>query len=101
MSNGESTPAPEVRPAAAPPPASAGSGPWLFRAAVLVAVVGAVSVIAWSFGMVYFPRQKQARELVTQVERLSAEVDELDRQWPKAAVEQLTNQLQQVDFEAV
>jgi hypothetical protein len=95
MSNGNSTPAPEARPKAAAP--NGVSHDWLFRAAILVAVLGAVAVIWWSLVAVYFPRQKQARDLIAQVERLSSEVDDLDRQWPRAAAEAITNQFRQAN----
>jgi hypothetical protein len=81
----------------AAPPTTNGNPEWLFRAAVLVAVVGAVAVIWWSFGVVYLPRQKQARELITQVERLSTEVDNLERAWPKEMAEKVAKQYPQVD----
>jgi hypothetical protein len=98
MSNGESAPAPEVRPTAPAPPRNAGYRDRLFRVIILVAVLGSVAVIWWSFGRVLSPRQQQSRELSLQVARLSAEVDDLDRQWTQAQMANVTNQFSQVDF---
>ena len=98
MSNGDSAPAPEARPPAAAPPRDAGQGDLLFRAVILVLVLGSVAVIWWSLVMVLFPRMKQSRELSSTVSRLSAEVDDLERQWTKAGPGQVSNQFSQVDL---
>ena len=98
MSNGESAPAPEARATAPAPPRNAGYRDRLFRVIILVAVLGSVAVIWWSFGRVLSPRQQQSRELSLQVARLSAEVDDLDRQWTQAQMANVTNQFSQVDF---
>ena len=98
MSNGESAPAPEARATAPAPPRNAGYRDRLFRVIILVAVLGSVAVIWWSFGRVLSPRQQQSRELSLQVGRLSAEVDDLDRQWTQAQMANVTNQFSQVDF---
>jgi hypothetical protein len=98
MSNGESAPAPEARPPITAPPRNAGYRDRLFRAITLVAVLGSVAVIWWSFVMVLLPRLKESRELSSRVSRLSAEVDELDHQWTKAGAEQVSNQFSQVDL---
>jgi hypothetical protein len=61
-------------------------------------VLGSVAVIWWSLVMVLFPRMKQSRELSSTVSRLSAEVDDLERQWTKAGPGQVSNQFSQVDL---
>jgi hypothetical protein len=99
MSSEDSAPAPEVRPTAPTPPRNAGSGDRLFRVIILVAVLGSVALIWWSFVRVLLPRQQQARELSLRVSRLSAEVDDLDHQWTQAQMAQVTNQFSQVDLE--
>jgi hypothetical protein len=80
------------------PPRKAGYGDLLFRVIILVAVLGSVAMIWWSFGRVLSPRQRQSRELSLQVARLSAEVDELDHQWTQAQIATVTNQFSQVDL---
>ena len=98
MSNGESAPVPAARPPDAEPARNAGHGDRLFRAIILVAVLGSVVMIWWSFVRVLLPRQKQSRELGSTVSRLSAEVDDLERQWTRADAEQVSNQFRQVDL---
>jgi hypothetical protein len=99
MSNGESTPASEARPAAAAAGTErkASFRDRLFRAVILVVVLGCVAVIYWSFAHVMAPRLKESRELSSQVFRLSTEVDDLERQWTRASAGQLSNQFSQVD----
>ncbi len=65
---------------------------------ILAAVLGSVAMIWWSFGLVLSPRQRQSRELTLQVARLSAEVDDLDRQWTKAQIAEVTSRFSQVDL---
>jgi hypothetical protein len=65
---------------------------------ILAVVLDSVGLIWWSFGLVLAPRQKQSRELSLKVARLSTEVDDLDRQWTKAQIAQVTNQFSRVDF---
>ena len=96
MSNGESAPAPAARPPAAAPRSNTGHGDRLFRAITLIMVLGSVVVIWWSFALVLFPQQKQSRELSSLVSRQSAEVDDLEHVWNKAAAAQVTNQFGQV-----
>jgi hypothetical protein len=100
MSNGESAPAPAARPLpqSGTPPRNAGYRDRLFRVIILVAVLGSVAVIWWSFVMVLLPRLKESRELSSRVSRLSAEVDDLEHQWTKAGAEQVSNQFSQVDL---
>jgi hypothetical protein len=98
MSSEDSAPAPEVRPTAPAPPRDAGYRDQLFRAIILVVVLGSVAMIWWSFGRVLSPRQQQSRELSLQVGRLSAEVDDLDRQWTQAQITNVTHQFSQVNF---
>jgi hypothetical protein len=96
MSNGESAPAPETRPPADVPPRDAGFRERLFRAITFVAVVGSVAVICWSYFGLLAPRLKQSRQLSSEVARLSAEVDGLERQWTDADAQQMSNKFSQV-----
>jgi hypothetical protein len=98
MSSEDSAPAPEVRPPAGVPPRKAGYGDLLFRVIILVAVLGSVAMIWWSFVLVLLPRQQQAKDLSLRVSRLSAEVDDLDGQWTQAQMTNVTNQFSQVDL---
>ncbi len=78
------------------PPREAGHRDRLFRVIILMAVLGSVAIVWWSFGLVLSPRQQQSRELSLQVARLSGEVDNLDRQWTPAQIAALTNRFRQV-----
>ncbi len=97
MSNGEPVRTAVVRPPGATPRRAADRRDLLFRGVILAAVLGSVSLIWWSFGLVLSPRLEQSRQLAMRVSRLSSEVDDLDRQWPKAAVEQLSNQVHRAE----
>jgi hypothetical protein len=92
MSNGESAPVIEPRPAAAAPPRDVSS---LFRVVILVAVLASVALIWWSVFATLTPRLKESRELGSSVARMSAEVEGLDHQWSKEAVAQVTNRFSQ------
>ena len=65
-------------------PASANSKEWLFRLLVAVLLVGAFSLVGWSFFRKLLPLQKQSRDLGMQVVRLSADVDEMQRKLEKS-----------------
>jgi hypothetical protein len=100
MSPGESTPRPEPRALSQGPGAirKGGYRGWLFRVLILAVVLDSVALVWWSFGLVLSPKQKQSRELSLKVARLSAEVDDLERQWTPTKLAQLTNQFAQVNF---
>ncbi len=93
MSNGDSAPAPEVQ----PPASDAGSRDRLFRIIALAAVGGSAALICWSFFSVLAPRIQQSRELSSTVSRLSAEVEDLERQWPADVATQVSNKFSRVD----
>lgn len=57
---------------------------WLFRALIVLALLGSVSVAWWSLTHVLIPLQVQSRELSTRVSRLSSEVDELELKWARS-----------------
>ena len=78
---------------------SAPYGAWVFRAIILVAVLGSVAVILWSLFVLLFPRLRQSRELSSAVARLSAAVDGLEQEWTEAEAAQVRNRRRQVDFE--
>jgi hypothetical protein len=63
----------------------------LFRVGVFVLLVSSLALAWWSYFYVLGNRQKQVRDLTTQVSRLSAEVDELDRKWSPDDAGALTN----------
>ena len=100
MSMGESAPAPELRspPQRSVAPRNGSYRAWLFRVLILAVLLDSVGLVWWSFGLVLIPRQKQSRELSLKVARLSAEVDDLDRQWTPAQMAQVTNQFSRVYF---
>ena len=98
MSNGESAPAPEARLTTPPAkPAVAVRQFWLFRAVILVVVLGSVAVAWWSFARVMAPRLKESRDLSSRIAQLSAEVDDLDRQWTRESAAKMTNEFSRAE----
>jgi len=63
---------------------------------ILAVILSSVGLAWWSFAKVLPPLQDRNRELSSTVSRLGTEVDELDRRWPKAAADQVTNNYQRV-----
>src|SRR6266700_2684966 len=68
----------------------------MFRIVILAVILSSVGLAWWGFAKVLPPLQDKYRELSSTVSRLGTEVDELDRQWPKAAVDQVTKSYQQI-----
>ncbi len=68
----------------------------MFRIVILAVILSSVGLAWWGFAKVLPPLQDKYRELSSTVSRLGTEVDNLDRQWPKAAAEQVTNNYQRV-----
>ena len=68
----------------------------MFRIVILAVILSSVGLAWWSFAKVLPPLQDKNRELSSTVSRLGTEVDEMDRQWPKAAADQVTNNYQRV-----
>src|SRR5438445_490589 len=68
----------------------------MIRIAILAVMLSSVRLVRWGLAKVLPPLQDKYRELSATVSRLGTEVDELDRRWPKAAAEQVTNNYQRV-----
>src|SRR5882672_9342746 len=68
----------------------------MFRIVILAVILISVGLAWWSFAKVLPPLQYKIRELSATVSRLGTEVDEMDRQCPKAAADQVTNNYQRV-----
>ncbi len=81
---------------------SAGSGQrlnlknWLIRGGVLILITGSVAVAWWSLTQVLVPRQKLSQDLSTHVARLSAQVDDLERQRTSEDAARINSQFEQV-----
>lgn len=71
----------------------------IFRLVILAVILSSVGLAWWSFAKVLPPLQDKNRELSSTVSRLGTEVDDLDRRWPKAAADQVTNNYQRVRAE--
>jgi outer membrane murein-binding lipoprotein Lpp len=68
----------------------------IFRLVIVAVILSSVGLAWWSFAKILPPLQDKGRELSAAVSRLGTEVDELDRQWPKAAAEQVAKSYQLV-----
>src|SRR5258707_6183100 len=71
----------------------------IFRLVIVAVILSSVGLAWWSFAKVLPPLQEKDRELSSTVSRLGTEVDQLDRQWSKAAADQVTNSYQRIRSE--
>lgn len=76
---------------------SANSNEWRFRLLVAGLIIGACSLLGWTFFRKLAPLQQQSRELSGQVARLSAEADALERNWEKSDPEQVNRDFGRVN----
>ncbi len=60
-----------------------------FRLLTVFAIIAALAVALWSLFGVWFPIQKESQEQTSRLARMSDEVDQLDRKWPKAEIERV------------
>lgn len=70
---------------------AAASNELIFRVAIAAFLVISIALLWWVFCRTYTPRVRQSHELAASISRLSAEVEQLDHDWPKADIERLTN----------
>jgi hypothetical protein len=68
----------------------------LFRLINVVLIAGSIAFAWWTFSQRLVPLQKQSRELSSSLNRLSAEVDVLERKWPKVDREQIRTDYKEV-----
>jgi hypothetical protein len=61
----------------------------VFRVVIVVVILVSVAVAYWSFFNQLLPLQKQARSTVARVSSMAAQVDQLERRWPPAQVEEI------------
>ena len=59
------------------------------RVVVIGLLLISAGLFCWSYYRVYLPRQKITRNLNITVEKLAAEVDEMDRHWSKSDIGQI------------
>src|SRR5438045_5496108 len=71
------------RPAALVQTSGTDSRQLLLRLGIAVVLAGAIFLTWWSLTQVLGPRQQESRELSTRVSQLSAQVEDMDRKWPK------------------
>jgi len=62
---------------------------WIGRVVVFSLLLASVGLLCWSYYRVYLPRQKITRDLNVTVEKLAAEVDDMERHWSKADIGQI------------
>jgi hypothetical protein len=68
----------------------------LFRLINVVLIAGSIAFAWWTFSQRLVPLQKQSRELSSSLNRLSAEVDVLERKWPKVDRDQIRTDYKEV-----
>ena len=66
------------------PMRSTGTWEFAFRALTVLVILAALALAWWSLFEVWLPAQKEAQERTSRLARLSDEVDQLNRKWPKA-----------------
>ena len=62
---------------------------WIGRVVVFSLLLASVGLLCWSYYRVYLPRQKITRDLNVTVEKLAAEVDDMESHWSKSAISQI------------
>ena len=68
----------------------------LFRFLNVVLIAGAIAFAWWTYSRQLVPLQKQSRQVSAALNRLSAEVDVLERKWPLVQREQIRTDYQEV-----
>ncbi|MFM2082940.1 MAG: hypothetical protein RL380_1631 [Verrucomicrobiota bacterium] len=81
-----------MNPANQPPEAPASRTALLFRMVIIVALLGSLFVLQWSYTQLLTPRLKKSRELSSTINRLASEADVLGNQWPKTNANFVTHQ---------
>lgn len=95
MSDSRPTPTPSP-----PPTAKTGGFNYAalsFRAVILILLASSLWLVWWSYNRVYAPRLRECRQDNATVNRLSAEVDDLDRRWPPEDIEKINQRSGQAD----
>lgn len=68
----------------------------LFRLLIFVLMGGSLTFAWWTYSHRLIPLQQQARQLSASLNRLSAEVDVLERKWPQLQRDQIRSDYQEV-----
>lgn len=68
----------------------------LFRFLNVVLIAGAIAFAWWTYSRQLVPLQNQSRQISAALNRLSAEVDVLERKWPLVQREQIRTDYQEV-----
>ena len=84
-----SAPGPDNRPLPATKAGGFNYRNLLSRAIIFGLLLAAVSLLWWSYYRVFVPHLRESRQLNATVASLAAEVDDLDRQYSKAAIEEI------------
>src|SRR6478735_3882321 len=90
-------------PATRPPPPKPGPParkftPWdlLFRFVIVVLIAGSIAFAWWTYSQRLVPLQQQGKELNASLNRLSAEVEVIERKWPHVEREQIRSDYKEV-----
>jgi hypothetical protein len=65
---------------------------FVFRAIIVTLILGSAFGAWWTFMRVLPPLQLKSRQLASDLSKLQTKADDLDRQWSKTQMEDLTNQ---------
>jgi hypothetical protein len=68
----------------------------LFRFSIVVLIAGSVAFAWWTYSQRLVPLQKQGQELSASLNRLSAEVEVIERKWPHVDREQIRTDYKEV-----
>ena len=68
----------------------------VFRAVVVIIIVGSLALAWWAFAVRFVPLQKRARDLTSSVSRLSTELDGLESRWTKEESAQVRARYQEL-----
>lgn len=61
----------------------------LSRIVIFALLLSSAGLLWWSYYQVFVPQLRESRQLNATVSKLTAEVDDLDRQWSKAGIEEV------------
>jgi hypothetical protein len=68
----------------------------LFRFAIVILIAGSIAFAWWTYNQRLVPLQQQSKELSASLNRLSAEVEVIERKWPHVDREQIRTEYKEV-----
>jgi len=83
-------------PKAAPPARKLTHWDLLFRFTIVILIAGSIAFAWWTYNQRLVPLQQQSKELSASLNRLSAEVEVIERKWPHVDREQIRSDYKEV-----